>query len=144
MTHVPYKGAGPGTMALVAGEVNMMMAGSSFVPLVQEGRLRALAVTGERRLPSLPEVPTFAELGYPAINVQTFALIVAPAGTPAAVVQRLNTAFADAIKLPETRAALEQRGQLPVGGTPAQAAAFIRDNQASLLKIVKDADIKLD
>jgi tripartite-type tricarboxylate transporter receptor subunit TctC len=143
-THIPYKGSGPAMTAVVGGEINALMSGSALISLIQAGQLRALAVTGDKRLSSLPAVPTFTELGYPQINVQTFAALVAPAGTPKPAVQQLQAAFGSVVQMPEIRALLEQRGQMPVGGSADELAAFFKDNLASLVKVVRDSSIKTD
>ncbi len=142
MTHIAYKGAGPAVTALVAGEVPMLLAGSGAVPFVQDGRLRALAATSTRRLASIPNVPTFAELGFPQINVQTFAGVVAPAGTPAPAIKRLHAAFAGAAQTPEVKSRLEQLNQVPVGNTPAEFTTFLRDNGTRLTQVLRDAGLK--
>ena len=144
MTHVAYKGAGPAVTALLAGEVPMLLAGSGAVPFVQDGRLRGLAATSSKRLASIPNVPTFAEAGFPQINVQTFAGVVAPAGVPAAALKRLHAAFSGAVHTAEVRARLEQLNQFPVGNTPAEFTAFLKDNGARLTKVVQDAGIKIN
>jgi tripartite-type tricarboxylate transporter receptor subunit TctC len=142
--HIPYKGSGPAGSAIVAGEIDTLMSGSALIPLIQGGRIRGIAVTGTRRLPSLPEVPTFAELGYPQINVQTYTALVAPAGTPRPVIEVLQKAMAQTVKSPDMQKALEERGQVAVGSTPEELAKFFKDNHTSLTKVVKDADIKME
>ena len=144
MSHVPYKGAGPAVTAVVAAEIPMLMAGSGAVPFVQDGRLRGLGVTSAKRLPAIPAVPTFAELGFPQVNVQTFAGLVAPGGTPRLVIERLHAAFAGAVQNQEVRGRLEQVNQLPVGNTPGEFAVFLRDNMARLNQVVKEANIRLE
>ena len=144
MSHVPYKGAGPAVTAVVGAEVPMLMAGSGAVPFIQDGRLRGLGATSAKRLPAIPAVPTFAELGFPAVNVQTFAGLVAPAGTPRPVIQRLHGAFAGAVQNQEVRARLEQVNQVPVGNTPEEFAAFLQDNRTRFIKIVRESNIKLE
>jgi tripartite-type tricarboxylate transporter receptor subunit TctC len=144
MAHVPYKGAGPAVPAVIAAEVQILMAGSGAVPFVQDGRLRGLGATSAKRLPAIPAVPTFVELGFPQVNVQTFAGLVAPAGTPRPVIQRLHAAFAGAVQNPEVRARLEQANQVPVGNTPEEFAVFLRENLGRLIKVVKESNIKLD
>jgi len=144
MSHVPYKGAGPAVTAVVAAEIPMLMAGSGAVPFVQDGRLRGLGVTSAKRLPAVPAVPTFTELGYPQVNVQTFAGLVAPGGTPRPVIERLHAAFAGAVQSPDVRTRLEQANQFPSGNTPQEFAAFLRDNAARLAKVVKEANIRAD
>ena len=144
MIHIPYKGAGPAVVAVVAAEVPMLIAGSGGVPFIQDGRLRGLAATSTKRLPAIPNVPTFAELGFPQINVQTFAGVVAPAGTPPAAIKKLHAAFAGAIQTPEVKARLEQLNQFPVGNTPEEFGVSLRDNQARLVKVVRDSNIKLE
>ena len=143
MTHIPYKGAGPAVTAVVAGEVPMLIAGSGGVPFIQDGRLRGLAATSTKRLPAIPNVPTFAELGFPQVNVQTFAGVVAPAGTPPAAIRKLHAAIAGATQLPEVKARLEQLNQFPVANTPEEFGAFLRENQARLVKVVREANIQI-
>lgn len=142
--HVPYKGSGPAMIAISSGEISGLMSGSALVPLVQDGRLQGLAVTGTKRLSSLPNVQTFAELGYPQVNVQTFAAVVAPAGTPRPVIQKLEAAFAAAVNTPEIKTQLDARGALPVGGTADELAVFFRDNGASLAKVVRESNIHIE
>ena len=144
MIHVPYKGAGPAVVAVVAAEVPMLIAGSGGVPFIQDGRLRGLAATSAKRLPAIPNVPTFAELGFPQVNVQTFAGVVAPAGTPPAAIRRLQAAFAGATLTPEVKARLEQLNQFPVGNTTGEFTAFLKENQARLVKVVHDSNITLE
>ena len=144
MVHVPYKGAGPAVTAVVGAEIPMLMAGSGSVPFIQDGRLRGLAVTSEKRLTTVPNVPTFAELGFPQVNVQTFAGVVAPAGTPASAIERLRDAFAAATSTPDVRAKLEQFSQVPVGNTPREFGTFLEDNRARLVKVVREANIKVE
>jgi tripartite-type tricarboxylate transporter receptor subunit TctC len=142
MVHVAYKGAGPAVTALVAGEVPMLLAGSGAVPFVQDGRLRGLAATSGKRLASIPNVPTFSELGFPQVNVQTFAGVVAPAGIPRAALRKLNAAFAGAALAPEVKTRLDNVNQIAVGNTPEEFATFLRENSERLNQVVREARIK--
>jgi tripartite-type tricarboxylate transporter receptor subunit TctC len=100
MAHIPYKGAGPAVTAVVAAEVPMLIAGSGGVPFIQDGRLRGLAATSAKRLPAIPNVPTFAELGFPQIRGLSYSLNM-PAGVPKAAVDKLYSAASRALKSPE-------------------------------------------
>lgn len=142
MVHVAYKGAGPAVTALVAGEIPMLLAGSGAVPFIQDGRLRGLAATSTKRLASILTVPTFAELGFPQVNVQTFAGVVAPAGVPPAALHRLHAAFAGAATTPEVRSRLENINQFAVGNTPEAFGTFLRENTERLNQVVRDAGIR--
>jgi tripartite-type tricarboxylate transporter receptor subunit TctC len=142
MVHVPYKGAGPAVAAIVANEVSMLMAGSGAVPFVQDGRLRALETTNTKRVPPLPDVPTFTELGFPQVNVETFAGAVVPAKTPEPVIKRLHAAFAGALQAPEVRAKFLQLNSFPIGNTPDEFAVFLKDNVARLGRVVRESNIK--
>jgi tripartite-type tricarboxylate transporter receptor subunit TctC len=126
MTHVPYKGPAPATQDVVGGQVPCgFLAGPTVLPHIRSGRLLALAVSGSRRSPSLPEVPTVAETGVPGAAgfASDFSLaLFAPRGTPEAIVQRFRQAFVDAIKSPEVVDKLKASDQVVVGNTSAEAA----------------------
>jgi len=111
---------------------------------VTGGRLRALAVTSPQRLASFPTVPTVAELGYPGFEAATWSGLVAPAGTPPAIVARLNAEANKALGSSELKAKLAEEGSTPLGGTPQQFADFIRKEHAKWGAAVRDAGIKLD
>ena len=145
MTHVPYKGAGPAVTDLIGGSVDTIFGNSQSVGgLIAGGRLRPLAVTAAKRLPTLPDVPTVAELGYPGFEAATWSGLVAPAGTPKAIVDKLNAQANKALGTNEMKAKLAEDGSTPLGGTPEQFAAFIRSENAKWGAAVRDANIKLD
>ena len=145
MTHVPYKGAGPAVTDLIGGSVDTIFGNSQSVGgLIAGGRLRPLAVTAAKRLPSLPEVPTVAELGYPGFEAATWSGLVAPAGTPKAIVDKLNAEANRALGTNEMKAKLAEDGSTPLGGTPEQFAAFIKSENQKWGAAVRDANIKLD
>ncbi|HET7730474.1 MAG TPA: tripartite tricarboxylate transporter substrate binding protein [Usitatibacter sp.] len=145
MTHVPYKGAGPVVADLLGGNVDCFFGNTQAVGgLVTSGRLRALAVTSPQRLGNFPNVPTVAESGYPGFEAATWSGLVAPAGTPRAVVERLNAEANKALGNPEMKQKLYEDGSTPLGGTPAQFAAFIKTEHAKWGAAVRDAGIKLD
>ena len=142
IAHVPYKGAGPLTTALLTGEVPLGMEGvPAFMPHVKSGKLKAIAVTGDRRLQALPNVPTFAENGFPAIGL-TWVAVVAPAGTPTAAISRLNQEFVRALTLPDMKAAQEQAGRVVVASTPEFLATAIRTELPAWESVVRSARIK--
>jgi tripartite-type tricarboxylate transporter receptor subunit TctC len=144
-THVPYKGAGPAVTDLIGGSVETFFGNSQSVGgLLSAGRLRPLAVTAPKRLANLPDVPTVAELGYPGFEAATWSGLVAPAGTPKAIVDRLNAEANRALATSEMKAKLAEDGSTPLGGTPEQFAAFIRSEHAKWGTAVRDAGIKLD
>jgi len=122
MTHIPYRGTAPSVTDLIAGQVDATFTGSPAVMVhVKSGRLRALAVSSRARLPAFPDVPTVAESGFPGFEADQWYGIVAPAGTPAARVARLNEAINLALALPAVRAPLAAEGAVPA---PATAKAF--------------------
>ena len=142
LPHVPYRGGPPLLQALVAGEIPLAMEGTSAtVPLVQAGKLRAIAVTGDKRLAALPDVPTFAEAGIAGIGL-AWVGIVAPAGTPAAAVARLQREIAAALQRPDLRAAYELAGRTPIGNTPEDFADWIRRDLAEWREVVRRSGIK--
>ena len=145
MTHVPYKGAAAAVTDLMGGSVDCFFGNTQAVGgLVTGGKLRPLAVTSPRRLSNFPDVPTVAESGYPDFEAATWSGIVAPAGTPPAIVERLNAEVNKALKRPEMVKKLEEDGSTPLGGTPAQFADFIRKEHVKWGTAVRDAGIKLD
>ncbi len=145
MTHVPYKGAGPAVADIIGGSVDTIFGNSQSVGgLVSGGRLRPLAVTAPQRLANFPDVPTVAELGYPGFEAATWSGLVAPAGTPKSIVDRLNAEANRALGTSELKAKLAEDGSTPLGGTPEQFAAFIKSENVKWGAAVRDANIKLE
>jgi tripartite-type tricarboxylate transporter receptor subunit TctC len=145
ITHIPYKGAGPVLTDLMGGHIQMSF--NSVVPtlpLVKSGKLRALAATGATRISLLPELPTVAEAGIPGYEASTWSAIAAPAGTPRAAVQRLNSELAGILKTPEMVETARIEGSTINGGTPEQFRDFLKSQHAKYGKLVKDAGIKVD
>lgn len=145
MVHIPYKGSPPAVTDLLAGEVALMFSPSSTVlPHVKTGRLRALAVTTARRLPSLPELPTVAESGLKGYETLTWFGFVAPARTPPAVLTRLNSEIVKILALPEVRNLFAAQGIETLGGTPDHFASYIRDEIAKWAKVIRLSGAKAD
>ncbi len=146
LTLIPYKGAGQQMNDALGGQFEVMSTNASpmLTQHMQAGRLRPLAVGAPRRLESLPNVPTIAELGYPKANLTSTFGIFAPARTPPAIVARLNAELNKALLEPEVRERLLKGGEVPTGGTAAQFAAAIRTEYDDNARIVKEAGIKAD
>jgi tripartite-type tricarboxylate transporter receptor subunit TctC len=145
MTHVPYKGAGPVVTDLMGGSVDCFFGNTQAVGgLVTAGRLRALAVTSPKRLANFPNVPTVAELGYPGFEAATWSGLIAPAGTPQAVIDRINAEANKALGTAEMKQKLYEDGSTPLGGSPKQFAEFIKAEHAKWGAAVREAGIKLD
>ena len=141
--HIPYNGNGPAGTALIAGQVEILFGSlPAMLPHAKSGRMRALAVGTPKRSPSLPEVPTVAESGYPGFDASLWLALFAPAGTPAAVIERLNRELVAAISSKETSEALDKAGAEPLTSTPAELAAMIKDGVGKYAKVVKDAGVK--
>jgi tripartite-type tricarboxylate transporter receptor subunit TctC len=144
MVHVPYKGGAPATTAVVAGEVAVMMSGTSTAPQIKAGRLRALAFTGPKRSRILPEVPTIAEFYPDFVMVQWYGLF-APAGTPEGALARLRGEVNKALLAADVREKLTNAGGVePWITTPGEFAAEIRSEYAKYAKLVKDVGAKVD
>ncbi len=145
LQHIPYKGTGPAVADVLGGQVVMMFAGISSVKQhVAVGKLRAIAVTGEKRSPAMPEVPTFIESGLAGVDSGTYWGCLAPAGTPRDAVSRLSTAMAGVLKQPDINQRLIELGFDPLGGTPEQFAAVIRSETEKWARVIKAARVRLD
>jgi len=145
MVHIPYRGGGPGMMALVAGQIDVLMGQVPTVtPMVNAGRLRALAVSGAQRSPALPEVPTMAEAGLPGFDATAWYSIVVPAGTPKPIIARLNAELVKILKSPDIRARLISEGADVETSTPEELAAFVRSEIPKWAKAIKDSGTKID
>jgi tripartite-type tricarboxylate transporter receptor subunit TctC len=145
LTHVPYKGSGPAVADLVGGRVQVMFdAAPSLIAHIRAGKLRVLAAASAQRNRLLPEVPTFAELGYPQVAVSLWYGLLAPAGTPRAVIDRLNREVTKALESSEVRERLLAQGADPMPGTPEAFAGFMQTEMAKWAPVVKQAGVKLD
>jgi tripartite-type tricarboxylate transporter receptor subunit TctC len=145
LVHIPYKGTGPAVADVLGGQVVMMFAGISSVKQhVAVGRLRAIAVTGEKRSPAMPEVPTFIESGLKGVDSGTYWGCLAPAATPKEVVNKVSITMAGVIKLPDIQARLVDLGFDPIGGTPEQFAANIKSETDKWARVIKNARVKLE
>jgi tripartite-type tricarboxylate transporter receptor subunit TctC len=145
ITYVPYKGAAPSVTDLLGGQTHFTIDGMLIlIPQVKEGKLRALAVARPERWPDLPDVPTFVESGFPDLVIDAWTGVVAPKGTPAPIVAKLNAAINEGLKTAEIKAALARFSALPKGGTPAEFEAFLRDQQPKWASMVKLAGAKAE
>jgi tripartite-type tricarboxylate transporter receptor subunit TctC len=145
MTHVTYRGVSPALTDVMRGEVTMMFSQlSTAKPLIATGELRALGVASKVRSAVLPDVPTIAEAGdMPGFEAVSWYALLAPAGTPGAIVMKLHDGAVEAINAPEAKAGLEAQGAMPVGSTPAELATLIATDTARWAKVIRDADIKI-
>jgi len=145
LLHVPYKGAGLALNDAVAGQVNAITDNlSTTLPHVKAGRLRALALLGAQRSPQLPNVPTYAELGYKDMGEGGWFGIVAPAGTPQPIIDKLNAAIHKAMQQPEFKRRVDESGGTLMPTTPDQFKAQIQQALARYARVAKAANIKLD
>jgi tripartite-type tricarboxylate transporter receptor subunit TctC len=145
VTPVHFRGAGQAVTAVVSGEPPIgCMAISGPLPQVKAGRLRALAVSSAKRIPALPDVPTFAEAGFPGVEDYTWVGVFLPAGTPAPIVQKLNAAVNHAIESPDVRERLASNAFDPVGGSQQQSADYVKAEIAKWAKVVRDTGAKPD
>lgn len=143
--HVPYKGGAPALTAVLGGEVDFYLGGlPALLGHVKSGRLRALAVTAERRSPHTPEIPTMIESGMAGYNVSSWYVLLSSAGTPREIVMRLNEILVKGLKSPEMMESLNNMGAEPMGTTPEQTTEFIRRELAVWAKAVRDSGAKFD
>jgi len=145
MTHINYKGSGPALTDVMAGFVEIMFENlPSALPFINANKLKVLAVTGKDRSPVVKSVPTLAESGFPGFDMVSWQALVAPAGTPRAVVDRLNAEVAKVLKTPEMKEKMTGLGTDIVANSPEQFAQYLREETAKWSKIVRDAGIKLE
>lgn len=143
LVHIPYKGAAPALMDVVAGNAHLYFTSAmSAQPFVPAGRLRMVAVASAKRSPSLPNVPTVAEAGFPDFDVSSWWGVVAPAGTPREVITRLHGEILRVIGLPETRTKIGEQGADIVTSTPEQFAAYIRGETAKWARLIREVGVK--
>jgi tripartite-type tricarboxylate transporter receptor subunit TctC len=145
LVHVPYKGSGPGTLALLSGEVHLFIANMlPMMPHVRAGRLHALAVTTSTRSPAAPDVPTFGQAGYPAVDVSLWQGVLAPAGTPPAILEKISRQIATIVRTPEATRVLAEQGADPAGLGPAEFGQFLARERDKWLRVAREAKITLE
>jgi len=145
MVHVPYKGAGPAMQDLIGGQIQLMFDNlASSLGQIRAGKVRALAVTTEKRSTLAPELPTIAESGLAGFDISTWFGVFAPGGTPRPIVERLHDAFLSALDAPEVRATMKKMGAVPVGNTPEQFAAYIQSEAKKYAQVIKASGAKVD
>ncbi|HET6492239.1 MAG TPA: tripartite tricarboxylate transporter substrate binding protein [Burkholderiales bacterium] len=145
IVHVPYKGGGPAAVALLSGEITMILGEpASIVGFVKVGKVRALAVTGAKRALGMPELPTLAEAGIPGYAATSWNGMLAPAGVPAPIIKRLNEEFNRIISDPEIKPRMLGNGYEPIGGSPEKFGAHIHAEIAKWAPVVKATGVKVD
>ncbi len=145
IVHIPYNGNGPAGTAVLAGQVEALFGSlPAVLPHAKSGRVRPLAVGTPKRSPALPDVPTVAESGFPGFDASLWLAIMAPAGTPPAIVDRLHKEIVAVIGAPDTADALGKAGAEPLTSTPAELASMVKDGVGKYAKIVKQAGIKAE
>ena len=145
MVHVPYKGNGPAIIDLIGGQISLMLGSiSSLYPHAMAKKLRLLAVASTKRTPAAPEIPTFAEGGLPGYQVNGWNCLVAPRGTPQAVVKRLNAEIVAGFSQPDVVDRLRKQSIDPATGTPEQLAAYMKSELARYQKLIKAVGLKAE
>jgi tripartite-type tricarboxylate transporter receptor subunit TctC len=145
LVHIPYKGAAAGSIAVLTGDVDMMIGATGVLTAhVKSGKLRGLATPASQRLAAYPELPTFIELGYPRVQIREWHGVVVPTGSPRGVIERLYVEIAKAVALPDTKQRFEPLGLEPAEMPPAVFAAHIRDELRKWAQLVRESGIKAD
>ena len=144
ITHIPYRGIAPATMDMVGGQIHLVTGTvPALAPFIKDGRVKALAVTSEKRSTALPDVPSMAEAGFSNFDVLNYFGLVAPRNTPAAILDKLNAAVAKAVGLPEVRARFASDALEPASGPASQLGQFIAQDYRGWLRVVAQQNIKL-
>ncbi|HEX6319365.1 MAG TPA: tripartite tricarboxylate transporter substrate binding protein [Burkholderiales bacterium] len=145
LVHVPFKGGGPAMQAMLGGQIDSYFATPVAAGVhVKAGKAKALATTGPKRDPFMPEVPTVAEVGYPGYQATNWYAYVAPARTPKDIIARLNREIVKALNAPEVKALLNKQGLEPAPGTPEELARFMKSEYVTWGRVVKEAKIKVE
>lgn len=145
MSHIPYKGSAQAVTDLLGGQVSAIMPGlAAMRGHIKEGRARALAVTGARRSPAVPQIPTMIESGLKGYELYVWMGMLAPKGTPRPVIERLHREFVAALRAPAVKTFMDNAAIEPVGSTPAEFGAFFREEKARWAKIVKETGARID
>ena len=145
LVHVPYKGGGPAAIAILSGEVEMIFAVyQNIAGYVKAGKLRPLALTGPKRWPTLPDLPTVAEAGLPGFAVDNWYGLVAPAKTPKPIITKINAEVRRILQMQDVKDALEVNGMIPLPSTPEEFRAFLKSEIAKWAKVVKAAGVRMD
>jgi tripartite-type tricarboxylate transporter receptor subunit TctC len=143
--NIPYKGSAPALTDLIGGQVQFSLQSMTpVIPHIKAGRVKAIAITGEQRSPALPQVPTFTEAGLPGFELTLWYGVLAPAGTPRTIIDKLSTEIAKILTMPDIREKLVGQGQDPLISTPEQLVARMRADSAKYGRIIKTANIRLE
>lgn len=145
ITHIPYRGVAPATMDMIGGQIELVTGTiPALLPFIKNGSIRALAVTSAKRSPALPDVPSMTEAGLPGIDVVNYFALMAPAGTPAAIVTALNTAINKVVALPDVVTRFKADAVDAAPGSPAQLGQFIEADYRAWRNVVKTQNLKID
>ena len=145
LVHVPFEGGGNAVLATVAGHTPISFGAlAPAVPLIKDGKLRALAVTGKERSPTLPEIPTMAEAGFPEVEGSTWTAMVVPAGTPKPIIAELHRLVVNSLAQPDVKEKLAAVAYVPIGNSPEECSAFFKSEMAKWGKIIKDAGLRAE
>jgi tripartite-type tricarboxylate transporter receptor subunit TctC len=145
LVHVPYKGGAPALADLIAGRIQVMFLSVSLsAPQAKQGRIKVLALTGEKRSDKLPGVSTAAEQGYPGVQALLFSSLLAPAATPATVIRRMNADVVNALRSPEVEKRLDDLGAVPAPTTPEEFAAILKRDGETWGKVIREKNIRAD
>lgn len=145
MTHIPYKGGGPALTATISGEADITILGAVItVPQIKGGNLKPLAVLGKKRTPALPQTATAIEQGVASLDVSSWIGVLVPANTPQAIIDKINSAFSQALKNPAIQAKMIEQGNEVVASSPSQFATFLNQESSKWAKVIKDNNIQLE
>ncbi|MEO8145902.1 MAG: tripartite tricarboxylate transporter substrate binding protein [Betaproteobacteria bacterium] len=144
LLHVPYKGQAPALVALTGGEIDILFADVAVLPLLQAGKVRALAETGLRRSPMLPSMPLISESGVPGYEMINWGAILAPAGTPRPIINQVNAAINNVVQIADVRQRFNGQGFEPMGSTPEAVGELLVSESVKYARVIKESGMKID